>query len=274
MPGDDPAPLTKAGLQAVTLAFLGTDGHCSVKWRGLKDQSQVEPLVRSLQQSGIKVILSFGGWLGADPAGHCATPEALQAVYQQVLDRYQVKSLDFDIEGPAVLDLKAHARRNHALIALKQANPDIEISFTLPVRPHGIPKGNGIEVLESARDVGFNPHVVNLMTMDYFFDPAPSTMAKHSFRAIDNAARQLRELGLTSMLGVTPMIGQNDNRSEVFTLDDAKKLAAWLKTRPQVTRVAIWSVERDNGGCPGERAAKSTCSGLAQTSGEFSKILR
>jgi len=272
MVGSDPSPLTNSGLRAVTLAFLGTDGHCSVKWRGLKQQGQVAPLVQSLQQAGIKVILSFGGWLGADPAGHCATAEALQAVYQQMLDRYHVNSLDFDIEGPVVMDLKAHARRNQALIALKHANPDIEISFTLPVRPHGIPKGNGIEVLQSARDAGFTPDVVNLMTMDYFFDPAPSTMARHSFRAIDNAAGQLKELGLNSKLGVTPMIGQNDNRSEIFTLDDAKKLAAWLKTRPQVTRVAMWSVERDNGGCPGDATAQDKCSGVAQAPGAFSRI--
>ena len=275
----------KLGLKAVTLAFLGTDGHCAVGWRGFHRQlpndrlpngeASVADLVAGLQKAGVEVILSFGGWLGADPAGHCDSPEALQAVYQQVLDLYHVKQLDFDIEGPVVNDTVAHKRRDQALLALKKAHPDLVISFTLPVRPHGVPKGNGLEVLETARDDGYSPDIVNFMTMDYFTDPGPSgSMAKLTIRAMDNAARQMKELGLSSKLGVIPMIGQNDNGYEIFTPDDAKALMGYLAHKPDIVRLAIWSVERDNGTCAGKQQAADSCSGVEQEPWAYSTLFQ
>ena len=278
--------VSKAGLKAITLAFLGTDGHCSVGWRGLHKNlpadtpagggRPVSEIVADLQKSGIEIVISFGGWLGADPAGHCESPEALQAVYQQVLDLYHVKQLDFDVEGPVVNDRTAHHRRDQALIALKKAHPELTISFTLPVRPHGVPKGNGLEVLEAARDDGYSPDIVNFMTMDYFYDPGipGGDMGKLSIRAMDNAARQMKELGLASKLGVIPMIGQNDNKAEIFSLADAKALGAYLEKKPDITRIAIWSVERDNGGCPGKQEAGNDCSGVAQEPWAFSRLFQ
>jgi hypothetical protein len=273
----------KLGLKAVTLAFLGTDGHCAVGWRGFHrrlpddklpgSDETVAGLVAGLQKAGIEVVLSFGGWMGADPAGHCDSPAALEAVYRQVLDLYHVRQLDFDIEGPPVTDRAAHDRRAAALKALKQADPGLTISFTLPVRPHGVPRGNGLEVLESARDAGYSPDIVNFMTMDYFTDPGPGgSMAKLTFRALDNAARQMKEMGLSSKLGVIPMIGQNDNKYEVFTLDDARALMAWLDKRPDIVRLSQWSVERDNGGCAAQPKSDGSCSGVEQAPWAYSRL--
>jgi len=279
------AQVPKLGLKAVTLAFLGTDGQCAVGWRGfhkhLPDdrlpggEANVADLVARLQKAGVEVILSFGGWLGADPAGHCDSPEALAAVYRQVLDHYHVHQLDFDIEGPVVNDLAAHHRRDQALLALKKADPGLVISFTLPVRPHGVPKGNGFEVLEAARDDGYAPDIVNYMTMDYFTDPGPGgSMAKLTIRALDNAARQMKEMGLSSKLGAIPMIGQNDNGYEVFSLEDAKALMRYLVGKPDIVRLSMWSLERDNGGCAGKKQATDQCSGIEQDDGAFSDLFR
>lgn len=276
--------VAKGGIKTVTLAFLGTDGHCSVGWRGLHrnlpvDQpagggESVAELVSRLQKSGVEVVISFGGWLGADPAGHCESPQALQAVYQQVLDLYHVTQLDFDIEGPVVQDVAAHHRRDQALIALKKAHPELTISFTLPVRPHGVPKGNGLEVLEAARDDGYSPDIVNYMVMDYFYDPGVpgGDMGKLSIRALTNAARQMKEMGIASKLGAIPMIGQNDNKFEIFSLDDARALRAYADKNPDLVRFAIWSLERDNGGCAGKPEATDGCSGVAQEPWAYSAL--
>lgn len=276
--------VAKAGLKAVTLAFLGTDGHCSVGWRGLHKNlpedtpagggKSVAELTAGLQKAGVEVVISFGGWLGADPAGHCDSPEALQAVYQQVLDLYHVKQLDFDIEGPVVTDMAAHHRRDQALIALKKAHPELTISYTLPVRPHGVPKGNGLEVLQALHEDGYNPDIINYMTMDYFYDPGipGGDMASLSMRGMDNAARQMKEMGIASKLGVIPMIGQNDNKFEVFSLADAKAFKAYVDKKPDIVRFAIWSVERDNGGCAGKPEATDTCSGVEQDPWAYSTL--
>lgn len=278
--------VAKAGLKAVTLAFLGTDGHCSVGWRGLHKNlpedtpaaggKSVAELAAGLQKAGVEVVISFGGWLGADPAAHCDSPEALQAVYQQVLDLYHVKQLDFDIEGPGVTDRVAHQRRDQALIALKKAHPELTITYTLPVRPHGVPKGNGLEVLEQLRKDGYSPDIINYMTMDYYYDPgvAGGDMARLSIRALENAARQMKEMGIASKLGVIPMIGQNDNKFEVFSLSDAKALRAYIDKRPDIVRAAIWAVERDNGGCAGKAEAADTCSGVDQDPWAYSAIFQ
>lgn len=274
---------SKLHLKAVTLAFLGRAGKCKVGWRGthralpydlLPDgKTTILQQVKVLQDQDIDVILSFGGWMGADPAGQCDNPAALQAVYQQVLDLYHVKSLDFDVEGPYVTDLAAHKQRNEALLALKQANPDLTVSFTLPVRPHGIPKGNGLEVLQSAAQVGYAPDIISLMTMDYFVDPGRSTLYRLTERAMDNAARQIKELGLNSKLGVIPMIGQNDNSDETFTLEDARNLMRYVRAHPDIVRTSLWSVERDNGGCAGNGKASDSCSGVAQQDWAYSQRL-
>lgn len=287
LPVDSGDPMSWAenpepGFSTVTLAFLGGTGGCKIGWRGLKQtlpddlladgKTRVAALVQRFQQQGVSVILSFGGWLGADPAGHCGNDAELTALYQQVIDLYQVSALDFDIEGPAALDRKAHDQRNRALLALKRANPALTISFTLPVRPHGIPKGDGLEVLESARDTGYSPDIISLMTMDYFFDPGAAGMERASERALDNALAQIRQLGLTAKLGVIPMIGQNDNAPEIFTLEDARKLMAYLAKKPDFERLSMWSIDRDNGHCPGQRKASDHCSGIAQEDGAFSQI--
>lgn len=276
--------VAKAGLRAVTLAFLGTDGHCSVGWRGLHKNlpedtpmgggKTIAELTAGLQKAGVEVVISFGGWLGADPAGHCDSPEALQAVYQQVLDLYHVKQLDFDIEGPVVTDMVAHHRRDQALIALKKAHPELTISYTLPVRPHGVPKGNGLEVLQALQEDGYNPDIINYMTMDYFYDPGVpgGDMAKLSMRGMDNAARQMKEMGIASKLGVIPMIGQNDNKFEIFSLADAKAFKAYVDKKPDIVRIAIWAVERDNGACAGNAEATFACSGVEQDPWAYSTL--
>jgi chitinase len=82
----------------------------------------------------------------------------------------------------------------------------------------------------------------------------------------------MKEMGIASKLGATPMIGQNDNRFEIFSLADAKAFRAYLDKRPDVVRVAIWSVERDNGGCPGKPEASDSCSGVEQEPWAYSTL--
>jgi hypothetical protein len=41
-----------------------------------------------------------------------------------------------------------------------------------------------------------------------------------------------------------------------------------------VTRIAMWSVARDNGSCAGAAYASSTCSSVNQSAYQFSKIFQ
>jgi len=46
--------------------------------------------------------------------------------------------------------------------------------------------------------------------------------------------------------------------------------AAKAAAKRKVARLAFWSMSRDNGGCPGQTFASPTCSGVAQSTWQFS----
>src|ERR1700722_10260234 len=69
-----------------------------------------------------------------------------------------------------------------------------------------------------------------------------------------------------AMLGNTPMIGQNDSSGEILTLADASTVESYAAQRG-IAWLSFWSEGRDNGGCPGDTSASSTCSGGRQKRG-------
>jgi hypothetical protein len=79
---------------------------------------------------------------------------------------------------------------------------------------------------------------------------------------------------MTAKIGVTPMIGVNDIASEVFTLADAQALVDYAKTDPNIARLSMWSMARDNGNSAGAHYASASSSGLAQTPYAFAGIFR
>jgi hypothetical protein len=75
------------------------------------------------------------------------------------------------------------------------------------------------------------------------------------------------------MIGVTPMIGVNDTNTEIFTIANAQAFVSWAKGQAFINRLAIWSLSRDNGGCPGAGFASPTCSAISQNTWQFSQTL-
>jgi chitinase len=72
------------------------------------------------------------------------------------------------------------------------------------------------------------------------------------------------------MLGATPMIGQNDVSTEVFTLDDAKTLVAFAKTY-KIGLVSFWAINRDQP-CPYKDLG--VCSEVNLTKYAFTKVFQ
>src|SRR5262245_55503358 len=84
--------------------------------------------------------------------------------------------------------------------------------------------------------------------------------------------KQIASLGLSTKIGITPMIGVNDIASEVFTLADAQALVNFAQSDSNVARLAMWSVARDNGNSAGAHYASPDSSGIAQHPYDFSAI--
>jgi hypothetical protein len=267
-----------SGIKTFTLAFIIDNGGCKAGWAGLgvtlpndnyPDLSTVSSLITALNNAGGNVIISFGGAAGTELGQACSTAAAVQAQYQAVINKYGVKMLDFDIEGAPIADTAAVDRRNAALAALQAANPGLIISYTLPVLPTGLTQ-DGINLMKNAKSHGVNVNVLNIMTMDYGSNFNPNTMGQNAINAVNATLSQMSANGISVNIGITPMIGRNDVSPEVTTLNDAQQIESFAQGNSKVTRLSMWSVARDNGGCSG--AVSPSCSGISQNTWDFAHV--
>jgi hypothetical protein len=261
------------GQKFYTLAFIIADKSNNPAWDGRIPMADdfYAGQIAAIRKRGGDVIISFGGEAGKELALVETNLDRLQAKYQSVIDRYRFTWLDFDIEGRALDDTAANQQRNIVLAKIQVANPGLIISYTLPVDPHGLPAG-ARALLADAKAKGLKIYSANVMTMD--FGPhfsAGKTMSAVSIASALKAHEQCAEIDPAIQIGLTPDIGQNDRKSEIFTLADARALVDWAKSQPWVCSVSFWSSNRDNNR-PGGKA--NTRSGIAQAPWAFTKIFQ
>lgn len=279
---------TQSGIKVFTMGFIVGNGGCTPTWGGvgatvandtLPNGNTILSQIQAVRAAGGDVIISFGGASGTELAQGCTTVSTLQAAYQSVINKYSVNSstpvrLDFDIEGGATTDQTSITRRNQALKALKTANPGLVISYTLPVLPTGLIQ-SGVNILNSVKTDGLSLDVVNIMAMDYgSANDNGGQMGLSAQQAASNTHNQVVAAGLSATIGVTPMIGINDTNTEIFQLSDAQSLLNFANANSYITRIAMWSVARDNGGCPNQGFASPTCSGISQANWAFANIFK
>lgn len=134
---------------------------------------------------------------------------------------------------------------------------------------------NGTKLLSNAKSNGLNVNLVNIMTMDYY--DGTRDMGK----AATDAATALRnQLGaiwpeksdaqLWAMEGNTPMIGVNDDTSEIFTTGNATTLANFAKSKG-IQELAFWALGRDKA-CATNGQLSDSCSGTPQSAWQFSSV--
>lgn len=251
----------------VVLAFIvaSLSEPCDPTWGGyytLTKAAEVLDLDRRIarfQQQGGKIAVSFGGALNSELALSCTDSEALLAAYEAVIERYNINTIDLDLENEGLSNLEASKRRAEVIAKLqeeyRQQGRDLAIWLTLPVIPQGLTK-EGTDVVIQMLKSGVDLAGVNLMTMDYGAAKDKSdTMSDASIKALIETHRQLaiiyKQSGINldsgsiwRKIGTTPMLGQNDILGEVFSLDDAKSLNEFALLNG-LGRVSMWSANRD-----------------------------
>ncbi len=271
------------GQKYYTLAFITGNG-CNADWAGTIPLNQTGTYLPNLNSDiqyirgqGGDVIISFGGEAGQELAQTCSSASSLQAQYQAVINQYSATHLDFDIEGGEQGDATTYDRRDTALAALQAANPGLTISFTLPSATTGL-LSDSLGLLNNAVSHGVNFNIVNLMTMDY--GSADSNMGQESINAANGLHSELQSIfpaksssQLWSMVGITPMIGQNDSPGEVFSLSNAQQVLTFAQQN-KIGELAFWEVPRDNGNCAGSTTAVDTCSGVSQSAYAFTNTFK
>jgi chitinase len=260
---------TSTGQKYYTLAFITSDSTSQgvPAWGGITALSEKFYMdeITAIRSDGGDVIISFGGASGTEIALNDIDATTLQAHYQEVIDTYSVTWIDFDIEGSAVADKTSVDKRNKAIKGLKAANSGLIVSYTLPVLPSGL-TSDGLYVLTSAVSNGASIDVVNVMAMDYGDSEAPNPsgqMGTYAIEAAKSTYNQCVSAGLSTKIGVTPMLGVNDTSDEIFYTSDAQTLLAWAQETSWVRLLAMWSVNRDN-----------SKSGITQTDFAFTDIFK
>lgn len=262
------------GQKYYALAFvLGKGGTCTPAWDGthLMSENYYSNEISAVRAGGGDVIAVFGGANGSDLSSVCTTVSSLQAAYQAVINQYQFTWIDLNIEGALVNNTPVIDRLNKAVKALQDANPNLKVSYTLPVLQSGLPQEE-LNVLSNAKSNGARIDYVNVMTMNY--GPWGIDMGQAAIDAATNTHNQLVSLGIPAQVGITPMIGQNNTQGEIFYLSDADQLLAHARANSYVGWLSFWSLGRDNGGCPGQTSASASCSGLSQNNYDFTNKLK
>lgn len=264
-----------AGLTQYTAAFVIGSG-CNQVWGDtlpVGNDPTVDGEINDARSAGAEPIISSGGASGLPLAWTCTDQSQVVAGYQNLIDTYKVNALDFDIEGAAIADTASIQRNMAALKTLKDNNPDVTLSVTLPVLPDGL-TSDGVNLIQAAHDAGLKLDIVNVMAMDYY--QGDQDMGQAAINAAKATLGQIQGIDSSygyGNIGVTPMIGTNDDGS-TFSLDNAQSLVSWASSAG-VGRLSFWSITRDQA-CSAVSSgvkpnASSTCSGVQQSPLDFTK---
>lgn len=288
-------PTTKAA-RDVVLSFVVADaeGSCTPSWGSVYTLDEaastldLDRRVARLEQLGGEAIVSFGGLTNNELATNCTDARKLEAAYAAVVDRYNLSTIDLDMEGRA-LSASAVERRATAIASLQEdrraKGDDLAVWLTLPVIPSGLTE-EGTNAVAAFLDAGVDIAGVNVMTMDYGQALGDDSMLKGSTDALTATHRQLgilykaagislTDATLWTKMGATPMIGQNDVAGEIFSLDDAAAFNEWTSAKG-LARMSMWSMNRDQTCGPNYADVKrvsDACSGVEQGELSFATLL-
>ncbi|MFI5610680.1 ricin-type beta-trefoil lectin domain protein [Amycolatopsis sp. NPDC051903] len=241
--GDMAADLNATGTKFFTLAFLTPSSGCNQLWEANgTGVGSFKSQISALQAAGGNVIPSFGGAAGGEIAQTCTNTSSLTSAYANVVNTYGTNRLDFDIEEDTIKDTAANQRRNSALAALQQQNPNVQVDYTLAVDPSGLGSLQ-MGILNDAYAKGVKVSVVNLMVMDFYDGQPVLGDALASARAAVGqiaGAFHISTAQAYAKMGLTPIAGRNDDGAQ-FSQSDAQQLESFA-AQNGVQELSFWEV--------------------------------
>jgi hypothetical protein len=274
--GNPPSPATvmsATGIRQFTMAFMLSGGGCSPAWDGNRPLTGGvdQAAINQIRAAGGDVEISFGGWQGNKLGPNCSSASALAGAIQQVINAYNLKYVDMDIENTDEMEnATVQDRILGALKIVKANNPGITTIVTIGTATTG-PSYWGTRLIQQAKALGANIDVFTIMPFDFGggADMYGSTV---------NASNGLHSLLMSTFgwssatayahQGISGMNGLSDQQETTST-------ATWTSIRNwansnHIARLSFWSVNRDRG-CAGGGVV-SNCSGIAQSDWAFTAI--
>nr|WP_202512517.1 carbohydrate-binding protein [Streptomyces sp. SID3343] len=276
-PPDAGAVMDATGLKAFQLAFIlaPNGGGCSPTWDGTKPvatDTAVAGVIANIRAKGGDVSVSAGGYGGTKLGQTCGTPEATAAAYQQAIDKYGLKAIDFDLEEPEYENTAAIHNEIGAAKILQQRNPGIYISVTTAATADGT-GWFGKQMLNEAKAQGFTPDNFSIMPFDGGFNGAAAqTSALTNFNAILQSTFGWDAATAYAHEGISQMNGRSDT-GEYFRQADFQAVYDYAIAH-HLARFTNWSVNRDRECTPPDNNGKTSgaCSSVPQAAWDFTKF--
>nr|WP_240942743.1 carbohydrate-binding protein [Planosporangium thailandense] len=272
-PPDPVQVMNATGQKTFQLAFILSGGGCSPAWDGtgsVAGDTAVAAVVNNIRRNGGDVSVSIGGYNGTKLGQACGDAAATANAYQQVVNKYSLKAIDFDLEEPEYENSAAVANELGAAQILQRNNPGLYISVTTA----GTSAGTGWfgqQLLNEAKSLGFTPNNYSIMPFDGGFNGASAQIgALEAFHSLlmstfgwDSATAYAHE-------GVSMMNGRSDS-AEYFYQRDFQTVLDYA-TGHGLARYTFWSVNRDRQ-CnpPDNQQTSGTCSSVAQNDWDFTR---
>jgi hypothetical protein len=274
--GNPPAVSTVMGATGVkwfTMAFVLSGGGCTPAWDSTRPltggvDAQV---IGQIRAGGGDVIPSFGGWSGNKLGPNCSTAQALAGAYQQVINAYNLKAIDIDIENTDEFENEVvQDRILTALKIVKQNNPTIKTIITFGTSTTG-PTWWGTRLINQSAALQANIDVFTIMPFDF---GGHANMYQNTVNAAEGLKNALKTAYGWSddtayrHMGISGMNGLSDQQ-ELTSTQTWTQLRDWAAAR-HLARFTFWSVNRDRP-CAGG-GVQSACSGIDQPNWEFTRI--
>ncbi|MGW1559974.1 carbohydrate-binding protein [Streptomyces sp. NPDC002144] len=275
-PPDPAAIMDATGLKAFQLAFVlaPNGGGCSPTWGGtapVSSDTAVQSVINTIRAKGGDVSISVGGYGGTKLGQTCSDAAATAAAYQQVITKYGLHAIDFDLEEPEYENTAAIRNEIGAAKILQQNNPGLYVSVTTAGTADGT-GWFGKQMLLEAKSQGFTPNNFSIMPFDGGFNGAASqTSALTNFNAILQSTFGWDQATAYAHEGFSGMNGRSDS-GEMFTQADFQTVLDYA-TAHNMDRFTFWSLNRDRQCSPVDNGGRTsgTCSSVAQNSWDFAK---
>ncbi len=173
----------------------------------------------------------------------CSSVAATAAAYQQVITKYSLHAIDFDLEEPEYENTHGGQQRDRRGEDTAAEQPGLYVTVTVP----GTTSGTGYfgqNVLNTAKADGFTPANFAIMPFDGGFNGAASqTAALEAFHTLLMNTFGWSTATAYNHEGVSQMNGRSDT-GEFFTQTDFQTVLNYA-TSHGLSRYTFWAVNRD-----------------------------
>jgi chitinase len=272
-PPDPVTVMNATGQKAFQLAFIlaPNGGGCSPTWDGtsaVSSDTAVAGVIGKIRGAGGDVSVSVGGYGGTKLGQTCGSVSATADAYQQVITKYGLKAIDFDLEEPEYENTAAIANELGAAKTLQANNPGLFVSVTMP----GTAAGTGwfgTQLIDQAKSIGFSPNNFSIMPFDGGFNGGSSQVsALEAFHGLLVSHMGWDSATAYSHEGFSGMNGKSD-AAEIFNVSDFQTVYDYA-TSHKLGRFTFWSVNRDRA-CVGT-TDNGVCSNVQQNDWDFTKF--